>query len=225
MNFSQSYAVFEKELKAVGPDDLVRLRDVPEGWFVEYKSQLSDVRSAAKSLSAFANSYGGWLFYGIAEKPGGSRTAGSFLGIPSADVPAIEQGLQRAASQHVSPTPYYSHRVFFGPIDAIGLGPDRAIIVVHAPMGRNAPYVHSSGRIYRRLAEASDPAVETDRHLLDLLWARGRESRRRFAKLVKTKPKLAAYESGGTFLKIWLFPDPWGKRKFNRRLRSKPSRN
>jgi predicted HTH transcriptional regulator len=194
MRFSQSYSVFDKELHELVPADLVRLREVPEGWFVEYKRQFPSVLSAAKSLSAFANSYGGWLFYGVTEKPDGTRLAGEFTGIPATEVSNAEQWLHQAASQHITPAPYYTRKVLYGPFDEIGLGSDRAVIAIHIPVGRNAPYVHSSGRIYRRVTESSDPVPETDRHYLDLLWERGRESRRKFAKQLKARPEISKGE-------------------------------
>jgi hypothetical protein len=212
MRFSPSYSIFDKDLDELTAADLVRLREVPEGWFVEYKRQFPGLSSAAKSLSAFANSYGGWLFYGVREKGDGSRTAGEFPGIPAADVPNVEQWLQQAASQQVAPSPFYTHRVLRGPVDEIGLLSDHAIIAIHVPIGQNSPYIHSSGRIYRRVADASDPTVETDRHFLDLLWERGRETRRKFANLIESKPELSEGESGTTFLRVWFFPDPWGEK-------------
>jgi hypothetical protein len=212
MRFSHRCSVFGKDIVELTTADLVRLREIPEGWYFEYKRQFPGLPSAAKSLSAFANSYGGLLFYGITEKGDGSRTAGGFPGIPAADVPNVEQWLQQAASQHVTPSPFYTHRVLRGPVDEIGLPSDHAIIAVDVPMGQNSPYIHSSGRIYRRIADASDPTVETDRHFLDLLWERSRETRRKFADLIESKPELSEGESGTTFLRVWCFPDPWGEK-------------
>lgn len=207
-----SYSVFNKSVDALQITDLPRLFEVSEGWYVEYKRLVPSVSSVAKSLSAFANSYGGWVFYGVEENGDGSRRAGSFPGIVSADVPQMEEWLQQAASQHVTPSPYFNHRVLNGPDDSIGLPPERAILVVHVPMGKNPPYVHSSGRIYRRVADASDPVHETDRHFLDLLWQRGKESRRSFSKFVKKEAEISKGEHDVTFLRLLLIPDPWGER-------------
>lgn len=208
----QSYSPFDKPLGDITAADLNALKSTPEGWYIEYKSQFPDGASVAKSLSAFANSYGGWLFYGIQESADKSRCAGLFPGIPADQLPLYEQKLRQAASGQVSPAPYFETRVVKGPDDAIGLTADRGILVVYIPSGKNAPYVHSSGRIYRRIADSSDPVAETDRHFLDLLWTRGKESRRAFSKFVRRKPEISESESSVSFVRVLLFPDPWRER-------------
>ena len=37
------------------------------------------------------------------------------------------------------------------------------MVVVEIPQSRAAPHVHKDGRIYRRVADASEPKPETDR--------------------------------------------------------------
>ena len=207
-----SFNPFGKTLHDLIADDLDCLRSTPEGWYVEYKRTFPSALSAAKSLSAFANSYGGWIFYGIAESSDNKRTAGSFLGVPASEIPQIEEWLQAAASRHLSSSPYFEHRIFIGPCQALGLEVGRAIVVVHVLQGRNTPHVHSSGRIYRRVADASDPVHETDRHFLDLLFQRQKESRKNFARFLKSKPPLSPADRTTTYARLLFFPDPWGER-------------
>ena len=45
---------------------------------MEYKSEAVPARALAKSLSAFANTYGGWLFVGVREESKDNAVAGSF---------------------------------------------------------------------------------------------------------------------------------------------------
>jgi predicted HTH transcriptional regulator len=52
---------FVKKLEQLESSDLAILKEVAEGWYVEYKSILLDTRKIAKSIAAFANHYGGWL--------------------------------------------------------------------------------------------------------------------------------------------------------------------
>src|SRR5690348_14200117 len=54
-----------KPFDSIDLRDIERLRNVPEGWYVEYKSQPILARDAAKSLAAFANHFGGWLIFGV----------------------------------------------------------------------------------------------------------------------------------------------------------------
>ena len=53
------YRPFADNLQEVPPEDLIRLKDVHEGWYAEYKGELIANRELAKSLSSFANQYGG----------------------------------------------------------------------------------------------------------------------------------------------------------------------
>jgi Putative DNA-binding domain len=149
---------------------LAGLRDVSEGWFVDYKSGPLSAKDLGKHLSAFANQFGGWLFVGISEGPNKNLKAEAFPGIPSSDVPAVLALIREGASAHVSPILYFEYRTVDGPIDAIGLAAGRSIIVVLIPEAPNPPIVHSSGRIYRRIGDSSDPRPETDRAVLDAMW-------------------------------------------------------
>lgn len=213
------YTPFSKRFYDVGTEDLAILREVAEGWYVEYKSLPPSNKAIAKSLSAFANHYGGWLFIGVAEASDGSRLAGAFRGVPTRNVPEIEVTIRDAARHHVHPTPYYEVRILDGPDDSIGLVPENSIVAVRVPTGPNPPYVHSSGRIYRRIADSSEPCPETDRSILDLLWRRGRDSRRKLARRLRRIPTVSKFEEGRTFLHLHLIPDPMGQRGFRHGLR------
>jgi len=61
--------------------DLIALRDVSEGWYVECKQESVKADVLAKSLSALANTYGGWFFLGIEEVSKEHPVAGTFRGI------------------------------------------------------------------------------------------------------------------------------------------------
>jgi Schlafen, AlbA_2 len=211
------YTPFQKDFKELKTGDLKVLKEVPEGWYVEYKRIFPGIKSAAKSLSAFANSYGGWLFYGIEEDATGKKVAGSFPGIPTTGIPLMEQQLQQAASTQVNPAPYYEVCILNGPDNELGLPKEHSVAVIRIPQGMNAPYLHGSGRIYRRVADASDPTHETDRHLLDLLWRRGHDTRKRFSKFVRTEPEISEAEKNTTYIKLFIFPDPWGERNLRTR--------
>lgn len=71
---------FNTELEDLEGHHLSTLKNVAEGWFMEYKREMILQKDIAKQLSGFANQYGGWLIFGIDENE--NRMAGSFRGIP-----------------------------------------------------------------------------------------------------------------------------------------------
>jgi hypothetical protein len=199
------YNPFTKPLSEFPVEELGVLRNVSEGWFVDYKGQPISARDFGKHLSAFANRFGGWLFVGVAEGPNKSLKAGSFPGIPAADVGGVMAHIRDGVSVHVSPTVYFEYRLIEGPVDTIGLESGKSIIVVAVPEGLNPPYVHSSGRIYRRIADSSEPKAETDRAVLDDMWHKSENLRERLEKFVlkptETEP------TANTFCYIYLMED------------------
>ena len=56
------YNPFDVPFSLITTESLKTLCDVSEGWYVEYKEKVPNPSSIAKSISAFANTYGGWLF-------------------------------------------------------------------------------------------------------------------------------------------------------------------
>src|SRR5271165_1364510 len=154
------YSPFDKNLDEIKTADLAVLKTVPEGWYVEYKEKFPDQGSVAKSISALANTYGGWLFYGIKESPDGKRLAADFPGIDVQMVPTNDQQIRQAATEKINPTPFFVTKVLYGPDDSIGLSAEKAIILVHVPQGVDAPYVHSTGKIYRRVGDSSEPTMK-----------------------------------------------------------------
>lgn len=205
---SLRYNPFGKPFSKVEAKDLKVLEEVAEGWYVEYKREVPSTKSVAKSVSAFANHYGGWVFYGIDEKRDGSRQAGSFPGVDTASVPSLERLIREAVAAHVSPPSQFEVGTLKGPCLEIGLPDNKSIIGVRVPLGYEAPYIHSSGKIYRRVGDASEPKPETDRSALDLLWERSRESDSRMESFLRTEPLLSKAEEETTLAQVFLLTDP-----------------
>lgn len=191
------YVPFQGELDTLKGPELAGLKSVGEGWYVDYKENTPAIKALAKHISAFANQHGGWLFLGVKEKSGKGMTADSFPGIPSDTIPSVQVALRDAASAHITPQAYFETKVIYGPVSELALPPDRAVLVVGIPEGTNPPYIHSSGRIYRRVADESDPKPETDRHVLDLLWGRGAKTRQRLTDFLSERPSLSEAERAG----------------------------
>ena len=207
----RSYSPFDVPVGDLNPTDLVALQVVSEGWYVEYKSGSVTARALAKALSAFANTYGGWLFLGVCEKSRDDSVAGLFPGIPNVEVDATLQRLRQCAAEYLNPSPHFLTQCLRGPCDDIGLGPDASIIVVHIPQSYTAPHVHKDGRIYRRVADGSEPKPETDRFTLDQLWRRGDPVRDRVRDWVESDPEFSKAEEDMPYVRLLLCVDPWGQ--------------
>jgi len=206
------YSPFENRFQSVEVKDLLILKEVPEGWYVEYKREAPDASSIAKSISAFANTYGGWLFYGISEESKENSVASDFPGIPRATVDQVLQRIRHAVAEQVNPNPYYEPRVFWGPCAEIGLREDFAIICVRTPWSAMAPHIHKKGLIYRRVADGSEPRPETDRFFLDQLWHRADDVRQKYKKWHDADPEFSDSEKKIPYVRILLVSDLWGER-------------
>ena len=188
------FSPFSTDLERITGVELGVLRTVAEGWFIDYKRDVLPPRDIAKHLSAFANQHGGWLFFGV-EEDKETMTAKAFPGIPTSTVPTARVQLREATSAHIVPEVFFSIKVIDGPVPALGLAADRSIIIVAVPESSNPPHIHSSGRIYRRVADHSDPKPETDRRVLDMLWSRRERVSRTLAELLTELPTLAKAET------------------------------
>jgi hypothetical protein len=206
------YSPFEVAFDELETADLGVLHNVAEGWYVEYKQDASKADAMAKSVSAFANTYGGWIFYGVEEKSKDDAVAGSFPGIARADVDAVLQRLRQAVAVSISPSPHFDARALWGPAPEINLLADHAIICVSVPKGPNAPYVHKSGQIYRRIADGSEPKPESDRFILDQLWRRSDSVIQECREWVESDPELSKAEGDRPYVRLLLDADPWGDR-------------
>ena len=202
------YRPFAKRLDEVAPEELIRLNEVHEGWYVEYKESLISNRDLAKSLSSFANQYGGWLFLGVKEDPE-AIVAGGFPGIPDAELQTVLDSIRNAAKDLLQPSPFYNVRVFQGPITEIGLSDGYSIIVVHVPAGPNCPYVHNDGRIYTRVGDSSQPKYITDRATFDLLSQRGQDARSSLEERVTWSPVTSKGEEDQPFIHLSILSDPY----------------
>lgn len=202
------YTPFEKHLTDISEDDLATLKNVHEGWYVEYKSELIKPRDLAKSLSSFANQSGGWIFFGVSEDRN-LHVAENFPGIPDSDVSNALESLRNASKDLITPDVFYFSRVFKGPIASIGLKHGRSIIVVQIPEGADCPYIHNDGRIYRRIADSSDPKPETDRSRLDLLIEHGKQTRSRLADRIIQTPLVSQGEENQCYIHLSIISDPY----------------
>ena len=207
------YSPFDKDIDDLKSEDLSELRSVSEGWYVEYKRELTCTKAMAKSLSAFANTNGGWLFVGIDEAKNGEPVAGDFVGLPQNSIDDLLQKLRQSVSSLLNPTPYFRTKVIPGPCSKLNLGRDSSILIVQIPRSLTTPHVHKDGRIYRRVADGSEPKPETDRFVLDQLRRRGsgvkKSVKQSVKKWVKRDPEFSKQEAKTPYLRCLLCVDPW----------------
>ena len=203
------YSPFETTLDQLQPVDLTALHKTREGWYVEYKSEAPTASSLAKSVSAFANTSGGWLFLGVKEESKENAVAGSFPGIDVSQLDALSQRLRHAAAEHLNPPPFFEHEILRGPCDSIGLEANRAVVAIQIPQSLTTPHVHRDGRIYRRVADGSEPKHETDRFMLDQLWRRDRPIRKKVRRWIKQDPAFSNEERVRPYIRLLLCVDPW----------------
>jgi hypothetical protein len=189
-------------------EDVVQLKQVAEGWYIEYKSMQVPTKNIAKSLAAFANHYGGWIFYGVEGERDGINLPDAFPGLTHAETADLIENLRNASKDLLNPSPYYEYKILHGPCESIGLSRDRNIVVVAVPSGINTPYVHGDGKIYRRVADASDPRAESDRFVLDQLWDRRKKAEEALAVFLQARPTVSRREVDMPFMHIFLLQDP-----------------
>ena len=148
------------EISNLQYSDLQVLSSLTESYSIEYKSEFNDrfkAEKLPKTISAFANSNGGWLFIGVDNN-------GNIQDVDLTDV--REEDIYSIIGSRVSPIPTIYVAILYK---------DRyrntGVIVVYTEEGKNTPYV-SNGTIYVRNGKESKPA---ERSTIDLLLKKGME--------------------------------------------------
>lgn len=214
LRVDRSYSPFGKEWSLLQTSDLARLRSVEEGWFVEYKREsIKAADKVAKSISSFANTHGGWLFYGIEEESKQNPVASKFLGIPEREVENLLQRIRQGLNSHLQPVPHFQDKVFWGPCTDIDLPDKHGIVCVYTPWSPQAPHLHTNGCVYRRVGSSSEPTPENNRVLLEDLWKRTDRLNSHYATWIQTDPEFTDAEKERPYLRVLLVPDLWQTQK------------
>ena len=148
---------FGKNFREVKGEDLELLKSIAEGWYVEYKKGKQSGKRIAKSISSFANSYGGIYFIGI-ESDSSNNCAKNIMGVN--DSPDV---IRDSVRGNLQPFPYFE-------TFSINLSNGKKVLMAVISEGENPPYIHSNGRIYKRQEAASEPIPENNRYTVDELY-------------------------------------------------------
>lgn len=182
---------FNKSFKEITERDLSILKSVSEGWYIEYKMIKPKGKAIAKSISSFANSYGGVYFIGI-EHDTSTNCCKNIEGVD--DSPDV---IRDSVRGHIQPFPYFESF-------SIPLENGNKVIMAVIPEGENPPYMHSDGRIYRRQEAASDPNYEKDRHIMDLLYKKATDFENKLEDFRKNDYTFNGYENKMPHLQIFI---------------------
>lgn len=207
-----SYNPFENELFELEESDLETLiqNEIGEGWYIEYKREIPikssklDNLKISKSIAAFANTKGGWIFWGIDCDNKNKPT--EIKGIDISGYSNFEDTISQIINSNIDPNPYYTFR-------AIPLANGLIVFVIKVDASPIPPYITSQGIIYQRENNESKPV--RDRYILQKLNEKAEdyyESIEKFTvfDLGQTKGQS---ESDCPFLELYLFPLPFDKNK------------
>ncbi len=200
-----TYNPFGKKISELEASDLEVLKEVHEGWYVDYKEKTINARGYAKAISAMANTYGGWIFVGIKEASRDNNVAGSFPGLASDQIDLACQCIRQSVAEHLNPHPFFELKV----VDAPAAEDSEKVICVYVPMASKAPIIHSDGRIYRRVNDSSESVAENNRESVEHLFQRAKELKKVYSDWFDKDPELSRAEDGVSFLRILALPDYW----------------
>ena len=201
---------FRTAVGSIGEADLAALTEIAEGWRIEYKGQLISPKNFAKSVAAFANTYGGWLFVGVAEDEDGTDMARSFPGLSSSEIEKAIQWLRQGCHEYLSSPPAFETQVVTGPLPSIDLSEERHLLAVFVPSSHMAPHIHANGRIYQRVGGSSEPKHVNDRHIVDGLIKRREAVSRTVAEWISNPDRpVTAEPNKAPWVRLLFSVDPW----------------
>ena len=137
---------------------LPQLREVDEGYKVEYKSGLDESvkRKIPAIVTSFANSEGGWLLIGVDNDTHG------VVCIPKKRAD-YDQIISQILSAHVNPIPAFSSKFLKNPKNN-----KEGVLAVLIDEGKFPPYV-ADGTVYVRNGSSKEP-IKSERATIDRLY-------------------------------------------------------
>ncbi len=124
------------ELTAADIQAAVSEIDFEESFYFEFKDDRVSTKKMMEEVSAFSNTFGGYIFLGISDD---KKIEGC--------INWTEQKIHTTIHDSITPTPSFDVKKFT--ID------DNVIYVIKIDEGSEPPYITSSGKIYERLSSGS----------------------------------------------------------------------
>ena len=203
-----TYNPFNKEISNLEENDLRLLieKEIGEGWYIEYKKEIPkkssklDNLKIAKSISSFANTKGGWIFWGI--ECDNKNKPIAIDGVDLSQYKNFEDQISQLTNSNINPNPIYHFK-------NVPLSNNKNVFVIQVEASPTPPYITSQGIIYQRENNESKPIK--DRYILERLNERTQnyyDSIERFTdfELPETKGQS---DWNQTYLELFLMPIPF----------------
>lgn len=202
---------FDKDIEHIESNDLAKLieNSVREGMYIEYKRTFISSKKISYSVASFANSEGGWFFIGIQDDE--TNSASDICGFELSDNPQPIEKIRDIIKSNISPIPHFITKL-------LKISSDKYVLIVKIEKGYQTPYTTKDGRIYRRVAEGSDPIPENDRYSLQKLFERNEEFNQKielFSANVFTMSKLQE-EERQLFVEAYFYVHPFHSFSFEK---------
>ncbi|WP_109853443.1 helix-turn-helix domain-containing protein [Aquimarina sp. AU58] len=206
----------KKDISELNIEDLKSLleNEIGEGWYIEYKRDVPKLKSKkldnikiAKSISSFANTKGGWVFWGIDSDDKNKPT--SLNGFDISEHRNFEDQISQIINANISPKPYYHFK-------KIDLENGNIILVIKVDESPTPPYITSQGVIYQRENNESKPIK--DRYIIEKLNEKTNdyyEAIERFSNFNLPETK-GQSDWNQTYLELYLFPTPFDNFTFKK---------
>lgn len=129
--------MFSKEVKDLtytDIEDLVKVRREREGYHLDFKKEIGHPDKAkkeiAKDISSFANSYGGYLIFGVSKEY-------EITGLdPTMQNKGVDEWLNQVLDTNIEPQVYYlDPKIITIP------GSDKVVVVIHVPESARKPHI------------------------------------------------------------------------------------
>ena len=198
------YNPFDKPIgEALTAADLQLLitRSVSEGYFVEYKGQMQPNDKIAKSIAAFANTYGGWVFIGV-EADKTHNIATNICGLSLTTCPDPIAVIREVAKSRISPTPVFILKWW--------ILPEMLLLLLSMCLVNKIRHLSPvMAKIYRRIADSSNPEPETNRYAVDRLYDQQKQHAKQFQHFFRDSLALTSRNKAGWLVCV-LSPYPSG---------------
>ena len=136
-----------KEWDKLNPSDIEKLiaeQDFEESFYFEFKDDRTTSKKIAKEVSAFANTFGGYIFIGITDDK-------NIEGCSEWN----EQRIHATIYDSITPTPSFDVKKF--------TCSNKIVYVIKIEEGAEPPYITSSGQIFERVSSSSQPIKDSSK--------------------------------------------------------------